>query len=221
MSDESTAENPRFNDTRRAAERYLRAGLAVISIPAGKKNPNRGGWQTERWTVEDIPQCWSNGQNIGVLTGEPSGWLVDVDLDCAEAVKIAGRFLDPTLTSGRESTPDNHWWYRAEGIGSTSFEDLGGETVLEIRSSGRQTVVAPSLHPSGERYMWSASGLEFARVEAEALLRDCRELATAALVARVLPSGGRHKFGLALAGFLLRRKLEPETVAKIMHAAWD
>ena len=221
MSDESTAGDPTIHDTRRATERYLHAGLAVIPIPAGEKNPNRRDWQTERWTVEDIPHCWSNGQNIGVLTGEPSGWLVDIDLDCPQAVQIAGRFLDPTLTGGRESTPDAHWWYRAEGIRSMTFEDLERETVLEIRANGRQTVVAPSLHPSGERYMWSASGLEFACVEAETLLRACRELATAALVARVLPSGGRHRFGLALAGFLLRRNLEPETVAKVMHAAWD
>ena len=102
MSDDSNAENPRFNDTRRAAERYLRAGLAVIPVPAREKNPNRQGWQRERHTMEDIPKCWNNGQNIGVLTGEPSGWLVDIDLDCPEALKIAGRFLDPTLTSGRE-----------------------------------------------------------------------------------------------------------------------
>jgi hypothetical protein len=224
MSDESTAENPRFNDTRRAAERYLRAGLAVIPLAAGEKNPNRQGWQRERHTMEDIPKCWNNGQNIGVLTGEPSGWLVDIDLDCPEALKIAGRFLDPTLTSGRESTPDCHWWYWAEGIRSKTFDDLGGpeaETLLEIRSNGHQTVVAPSLHPSGERYIWSQSGLEFATVTAETLLRSVRELATAALVARVLPKGGRHRFGLALAGFLLRRELEPESVGKIMHAAWD
>jgi P4 family phage/plasmid primase-like protien len=224
MSDESTAVNITINDTRRAAERYLRAGLAVIPVPAGEKNPNRRGWQQERWTIADIPRCWSNGQNIGLLTGEPSGWLVDVDLDCPEGVKIAGRFLDPTRTSGRESTPDAHWWYRAEGIRSMTFEDLGGpdaETILEIRSNGRQTVVAPSRHPSGERYTWSESGLEFASIGAESLLRACRELATAALVGRVLPSGGRHRFGLALAGFLLRRGLEPEDVERIMHAAWD
>jgi P4 family phage/plasmid primase-like protien len=207
--------------TRRAAERYLRAGLAVIPVPSGEKNPNRPGWQQERWTIADIPRCWTNGQNIGLLTGEPSAWLVDVDLDCHEAVKIAGRFLDPTLTSGRESTPDAHWWYRSEGIRSVSFEGLDGETILEIRSNGRQTVVAPSRHPSGERYLWSESGLEFGNMGAESLLRACRELATAALVARVLPSGGRHRFGLALAGFLLRRGLEPEAAEKIMHAAWD
>jgi hypothetical protein len=62
------------NSTGEAAERYIRAGLAVIPVPAGEKNPNRRGWQNERHTVEDIPDQWNNGQNIGVLTGEPSGW---------------------------------------------------------------------------------------------------------------------------------------------------
>src|SRR5829696_4006467 len=216
------AENGRGGvDVQRAAERYMRAGLAVIPIPAGEKNPNRPGWQNERHALDDIPRLWNNGQNIGVLTGEPSGWLVDVDLDCPAALKIAGRFLDPTRTSGRGGAQDSHWWYRCEGIRSITFEDQDGETILEIRSSGRQTVIAPSLHPSGDRYLWSDNGVEVCPAAAGDLLRRCRELATAALVARVLPSGGRHRFGLALAGFLLRRGLEPETTEKIMHAAWD
>jgi putative DNA primase/helicase len=219
---EATVKHP--GEARRAAERYLRQGIAIIPIPRGQKSPNRRHWQHERWAVEDIPRCWSNGQGIGVLTGEPSGWLVDVDLDCSEAVEIARRFLDPTLTSGRESAPDSHWWYRSEGVRSMSFEDLGGpeaEMILEIRSNGRQTLVAPSRHPSGERYAWSNSGLQFRDAQAGLLVRACRELATAALVGRSLPSGGRHRIGLSLAGFLLRRSLEPETVEKIMHAAWD
>src|SRR5215210_7177856 len=136
-------------EMRRAAERYMHAGLAVIPVPAGSKNPNRQDWQKERWRIEDVPEQWSNGQGIGLLTGEPSGWLVDIDLDCPEAVSVAGRFLAPTRTSGRPSARDSHWWYRCEGIESVTFEDLEGETILEARSSGRQTVVAPSLHPSG------------------------------------------------------------------------
>jgi putative DNA primase/helicase len=217
---------PKTEDTREAARRYLRAGLAAIPVPPGTKNPNRRAWQTERWTLEDVPRVWADGENVGVLTGEPSGWVVDVDLDCPEAVKIAGRFLPPTLTSGRDSVPDSHWWYRCQGLRSQVFEDLRtGERepdkVMEIRSTGQQTLVAPSRHPEGDRYRWSGSGLEMAEVETRDLLRECRMLATAALVARVLPRGGRHRFGLALAGFLLRRGLDPETVEKIMHAGWD
>src|SRR5215203_3216445 len=59
--------------TQRAAAQYLRAGLATVPVPAGEKNPNRPGWQNERWGVEDVPKLWNNGQGIGVLWGEPSG----------------------------------------------------------------------------------------------------------------------------------------------------
>src|SRR5918997_1222832 len=97
----------------RAAARYFERGGAVIPVAPDSKKPGMDGWQDMRITVEDIPRYWTNGQNIGLLTGEPSGWLVDVDLDVQEAVRIAGRFLPQTLTSGRQSRPHSHWWLRA------------------------------------------------------------------------------------------------------------
>lgn len=82
--------------TQDAARRYIGRGWSPIPVPPNSKNPSRLGWESERWSVEDVPDAWNNGQNIGLLTGEPSGWLVDVDLDCPEAAKIAGRFLPTT-----------------------------------------------------------------------------------------------------------------------------
>ena len=96
-------------DSRRAAAGLIRRGVAVIPVLSGEKNPNRTGWQAERISEEDVPQYWTNGQNVGVLCGEPSGGLVDVDLDSPEAASVAGRFLPPTLTSGKESRPHTHW----------------------------------------------------------------------------------------------------------------
>jgi len=211
------------DEARVAAVRYLRAGYAVIPIPQGSKNPNRQGWQNERHTVEDVPRIWNNGQSVGVLLGEPSGGLADVDLDAPELGKVAGRFLSPTLTSGRDSAPDSHWWYRLDrSIRRREFTDLDGDTILELRGTGHHTLVPPSVHPSGERLRWSQSGLEIAGESADELLRACRELAAAGLVARTLPPvGGRHRFGLALAGFLLRRGLNAETLERIMLAGWD
>ena len=136
--------------TQRAAARYICSGAAIILIPAGSKSPERGDWQSLRIRAEDIPNYWTNGQGIGLLTGEPSGWLVDVDLDVAEAVKIAGRFLPQTLTSGRESCPHSHWWYRSPGTTNHDWKDADGKKrLVELRSTGRQTLVAPSIHPSG------------------------------------------------------------------------
>ena len=169
---------------RRAAAKYLTRDIAVIPVPDGAKDPGLPGWQNLRLTPEDIPRYWSNGQNIGALNGEPSGWRVCVDLDVAETLGMAGRFLSPTLTSGRQSRPHSHRWYVAPQAQTQKFKDTDGTMLLELRSTGCQTIVAPSAHPTGERYVWHAeSGLEMAQIEAPELIDRLRELATAVLVA--------------------------------------
>src|SRR5687767_10542385 len=65
-------------EMQQAARGYIERGLCVVPIPAREKNPGRRGWQDERWTVEDVPRLWTNGQNIGVLLGVPSGGMIDV-----------------------------------------------------------------------------------------------------------------------------------------------
>lgn len=215
-----------------AALRYVQGGVCVIPVPPREKSPGRRGWEDLRITAEDIPSYFTNGQNVGVHTGEPSGWFVDVDLDTPEARKIAGRFLPTTLTSGRPSSPDSHWWYYAENAEYRTFSDLApnGEVLLELRSNGHHTLVYPSVHPSGERITWSESGLETHRMDAGELLEACRKLAAATLIARHLPElkdkrtnagGGRHNLALALAGFLLRRGLSEEDVLALLRAGWD
>src|SRR3712207_7059016 len=121
---------------------------------------------------------------VGILLGDPSGGLVDVDLDAKEAGKVAGRFLPPTLTSGRESSPHSHWWYVSPGAKTTRFKDVNGEVLVEVRSTGAQTIVAPSVHPSGERVVWHDTGPEFTEVGTGELFGWVRELATTALIAR-------------------------------------
>ncbi len=207
--------------TTEAAAGYIERGWAPVPVPAGEKNPGFPEWQKFRVGAEEVPRYFKDGRNIGLLCGEPSGGLVDVDLDCPEALKIAGRFLQPTLTSGRQSTPDSHWWYCAQETEHKEFQDIDGSMLLELRSTGHHTLVAPSKHPSGENYSWSESGLDIERVGAASLLFDCRQLASAALIARHLPEGGRHDICMALSGFMLRRGLSEETTANIQHAAWD
>lgn len=214
----------------KAAARYIECGYTVVPVPARSKNPGRSGWEDLRITLEDVPRYFNNGQNVGIHNGKPSGWLVPVDQDVPEARKVAGRFLIPTLTSGRESTPDSHWWFVAAGCPHKTFKDLDGSMILELRSTGHHTLVEPSVHPSGEPYKWSRSGLQPAEISAEDLTRACRELATAALIARHLPEvrdsrtgagGGRHDLAMAIAGFMLRRDLSEDAVLKILRAAWD
>jgi putative DNA primase/helicase len=211
----------------KAAARYIERGWAPVPVPAGAKNPGRDGWQDLRIGLEDVPRYFTNDQNIGLHCGEPSGWLVNADLDVAEARKLAERFLPATLTSGRESTPDSHLWYIAEGAQHATFRDLDGSMLLELRSTGHHTLVAPSTHPSGETYRWSRNATTLAKVSPEELLHACRALATAVLIARHLPKtreeggGGRHELALALTGFMLRRGLSEERVLDLLRAGWD
>ena len=79
------------------ALRYTRRGWSVIPIPHRSKNPGFFVWQELRLSEADLVEHFNaEPQNIGVLLGEPSGGLVDVDLDHPRAVELAEQYLPPT-----------------------------------------------------------------------------------------------------------------------------
>ncbi|GJQ28384.1 MAG: hypothetical protein HBSAPP03_02680 [Phycisphaerae bacterium] len=137
-----------------AARWYRSRGYAPIPVPAGSKVPVLKGWTDLRLAESDLHLHFDGTGNIGVLLGEPSGWLVDVDLDCEEAVALAPAFLPPTgAKSGRPGKPASHWWYICEGARTRKHQDPASKKmIVELRSTGAQTVVGPSMHPSGEPY---------------------------------------------------------------------
>ena len=143
-------------DVLSAARSYTARGLFVVPIPAGSKGCRLKGWQNLRFTDEELPSAFRSDSNIGVILGEPSGWLVDVDLDCDEAVELAEQFLPPTTAiTGRQGRPRSHWWYVCENAKTIQLADPHAEgkaATLELRSTGGQTVVGPSVHPDGSRY---------------------------------------------------------------------
>lgn len=169
----------------------------------------------------DLPAHFSNGQNIGLLLGEPSGGLIDVDVDAPQARAMAREFLPPTeRTSGRATAPESHYWYTVNPAPKTQkFKADDGAMLVEIRSTGCQTVVFPSIHPEGEQYRWEAEG-EPASVSIDELLRCVSRLSIAALLAKHWPvEGGRHDCALAAAGVLLRGGLDEVATLKIIRAA--
>ncbi|RMF71989.1 MAG: DUF3987 domain-containing protein [Acidobacteria bacterium] len=167
-----------------AARWYLARGYAPIPVPAGEKKPRLKGWTGLRITEPDLPAHFNGTGNIGILLGEPSGWLVDVDLDCAEAVDLAGEYLPPTpAVTGRPGRPGSHRWYVSPGAATARHRDPATrEMIVELRSTGSQTVVGPSVHPSGEPYDFLDA--EPAAVPAGMLAACVRALAEAVIVAR-------------------------------------
>lgn len=196
LSDETTA----------AARQYLRRGWRVIPIPPGQKGAAIKDWPNLRLSEGDIPRYFASNEGIGMLLGEPSGGLVDVDLDVPEAVAVAPLLLPETdMIHGRPGKPQSHRWYLTSPIPATErFRDLDGATLVELRSTGGQTVVPPSVHQSGEPIAWAAEG-EPTRISGAALRAAVARVAAGTILARHWPAkGSRHEAALALSGLLLR-----------------
>jgi hypothetical protein len=125
--------------------------MAVIPLAAGEKKPGRSDRQNLRLPPEAVPRYRNHGQNFGLSTGEPSGWSVGVGLGTDEAVEVAGRLLPPTLTGGRESRSFGHRWLRSPGSEGRDRRVASGAKLVELRSSGRRTIVAPSTRQEGDK----------------------------------------------------------------------
>lgn len=80
-----------------------------------------------------------NEHNIGIILGPKSGDLVDIDLDCQEALALADLYLYQTGAEfGRASKPRSHKLYVAAGAIYEAFGDpITGEVLLERRAEER------------------------------------------------------------------------------------
>jgi hypothetical protein len=220
-ADASPPAEPCVVSARAAAVKAIREGFAPVPIPAREKNPGFSGWQNTRLTEADVPARVADDGNLGIILGAPSRNAQDVDLDCDEALRLADGFLPVTgREHGRPSAPRSHRWYVSDEPGAVvRFKDPDNksETLVELRGSGGQTVIPPSVHPSGERLMWEKDG-EPAAVPLAELHPAVARLAAACLLARRYPEANRQDFTLALAGFLLRRAMPAPDVEALLLA---
>jgi hypothetical protein len=207
--------------TLESAVYYIQLGLAPVPVPRGEKAPRTKSWQKLQITEAEAPRYFNGSdQNIGILMGEPSGNLVDVDLDCAETVALAPQFLPQTeWTFGRPSKRQSHWLYRAEPLIKTKkYADPTDKAMLvEIRSTGCQTVFPPSVHPCGEPITFDCNG-DPAKLEGTKLLGSVGILAAGALLARHWPEkGSRNDTALALGGALIEAGWPEEDAAEFIR----
>ena len=105
-------------------------GWADVPVPFGRKAAVMVGWPGFRATSDQLPRLFGHGENIAVILGPPSGELVDLDLDCAEALALADLYLPPTrAVFGRASKPSAHRLYVAPVAAYEAFADpLTGAT---------------------------------------------------------------------------------------------
>lgn len=192
-----------------AVETYHRGRTPLALVP-GAKRPALDAWQrlAYRDEAEVVREFGSMivGAGLGVRLGEG---LADIDLDTATARRAAPLLLPATpMRSGRESAPASHWWFRLADGAEPYVKHTGpdGSAVVEVRAtSGHQTAIPPTVHPSGEPYRWEGSPWEAAEVPAVEVLAGAASVALVAVLADAWPGeGSRHDSYLALVGGLLR-----------------
>ena len=228
-----------------AALDAYRRGLTPLPIPRHSKSPTMAGWTKLRWpdpttdtgegedAVRPAYEEYAAGgsTNLGVLLGEASGDLIDVDLDHPAAARLKSYLLPHTAAvHGRETSRKSHYWYRAKPGTLPATRRLripdksgrGSGVSVEIRGNGAQTLVPPSIHPAtAETYEWEGEpwgGDEGpALVDGTELLAQVILLGLCAVLLDAWPGPGqRHDAYVALAGGLLRYG-DSQTV----HPFWE
>jgi KaiC/GvpD/RAD55 family RecA-like ATPase len=145
----------------------LAMGMKPVRLDG--KRAVESGWPSIAHTEDSVRREFRPADNVGALMGEPSGWIVDVDLDSEEAVRIAPDILPPTRSFGRKSKPRSHYLYRVLNAKTRKWEDAERRMIVELRSTGCQTMMPGSTHPSGERVEWSDAGGPIVDIEAHEL----------------------------------------------------
>lgn len=143
------------------APALVEAGFSVI--PASGKRPLIKGWtefcsrlptpeEIKAW-CKQYPNC-----NIALCMGAASGLIaLDFDNDVSgEHSEIIAQIPDsPVKKQGAKGFTA---FYRYNGEKSRSFS-INGTCSLDILSTGKASVVPPSIHPSGKPYVWLGTDL--------------------------------------------------------------
>jgi DNA polymerase I-like protein with 3'-5' exonuclease and polymerase domains len=207
---------------------------ALPGVPRTKEVALEGeGVYSRQARIEDRDAWFPLGQerNLGVVNGELSGGLGDVDGDSAEVVTLAPRFLPSTPWRFRraDATDSAHWEFRTAPTfpeSSRKYLDptlpVGDQraTLVELRGTGGWTIWPPSVHPTGVPLVWeSLDDRGPAQVRLADLERAVGRLAGAALLCRYWPAtGNRDDAAMALAGGLTRAGWTPEEVDHFVGA---
>ena len=175
----ATATNP----VAKAAERYAAKGYFVCRVEPGEKNPKYKDWPLYPAPPESFTNHNHNiGIQAGPRSAPDGYSFVWVDIDSLAALGVddaEGVLPETGMIEGRPGKPRAHRGYlvpldtipepdhatgktahalstqgKHPGHKGTNFAGPGGELVIEVKGTGQQCVVAPSLHESGERREW-------------------------------------------------------------------
>ena len=203
------------------ASDWLERGVFTIPLKRNSKEPKSKRWPHLRLAEEDFDNgVFKDGDNIGGLWGDASDHIIDVDLDMEEACDVAPHIIPETYIYGRTGKERSHYLYRVVGAKTKKYmhKELG--MVVEIRSTGSQSVLPPSRHPEGGRYFTHPDDdVEFTELTQFQLERYIEEVVCAAIFLKYYPEeGSRHDYVHAATGALCHQDWSEEKIKRVMGA---
>lgn len=143
----------------------LEHGAACVRVARRDKRPVGFAWDKSATTNADEIAAWlESGMNVGLLCG--CGGLIDIEYDDADGKQLLRELgLADIVTPTWASSRGEHRLFRlVDALPAKGWAKLGG---LEIRLGGKpaQSVLPPSIHPSGKPYRWIVSPADVAPAE--------------------------------------------------------
>lgn len=155
---------------------YHSEGLSVIPIKPRDKMPALATWeeyQTRQSTAAEVDQWWAQNPNynIGAVHGLSGYSMIDIDHDNGALIEMSERFHH--LCNGRIERSGSGEGYHIPMF-LDDFPDLGWDSKhnrpkgnktwrtplgsINVRTRYCQTVLKPSIHPSGKTYEYLQDG---------------------------------------------------------------
>lgn len=243
------------NDILKMALRYAEIGIPVMPLHGIKedgsctcrngsnctskgKHPIFNGWHSIATTDKvTITKWWSKypNSNIGIPTGEKSGWLV-LDIDTKyegdktlETLEMLYDDLPLTVTAITGSGGEHRIFKYPTGLKIPNKVNFAKG--LDTRSNGGLIVAAPSTHASWNRYKWleGHSPFDIELTDAPKWLldlmmgggdkaRECSNLTTTENSAKQISEGGRNNHLTSLAGTLRTKGMGEEGILAALLA---
>jgi putative DNA primase/helicase len=201
---------------------YIEHGFAPIPVKFRSKQPAIEGWTTLKIETSDIETYFEEPCNIGILTGNASNGLVDVDIDDPDALRFAPYFLpEKFCIFGRQSKPRSHWLYKVPHPGNRVSFSVKSHMIVEVRGSGCCTVFPGSIHESGELVEFENADDYF---PSNSTWKDLTRAAAKIAIATVLHphwaegTHSRHDLALAVSATLARREWSRDDVTNLIEA---
>jgi len=197
----------------------LEHNLIVFHSDYGKKSVAESWSQRLAKQIKQENQ-FKDFQNVNLITGENN--IVDIDLDCPEAIAMASSFLTKTgMRFGKESTPEAHRLYKVIDLDKKhtraffSFTSGDKAMLVELRAHKHYTMCLGQ-HDNGQKIIWSEC-VTPTEITYDVLYKQLALLAVACVIAKKYAKEGlRNEYLKLIIASLWYHKISKEDCLSII-----